>query len=502
MYWDQRFLVLILISTLADFLIALEMNRESPGLRTKILLAGLTAALFPVLMQVPVPLPGLQPRDIPLGRGFSLVYTLFIGGLVLFLVILEALEKLSPEKQRKALLILSLAVNLGILGFFKYWNFFAQSLTSMLTAFSIQVSPSLINVILPVGISFYTFQTLSYTIDVYRGQSRPCRNPIDFALYVAYFPQLVAGPIERSQSLLPQIQNPRNVTFDRIALGCRLILWGLFLKLFVADSLSLVVETCFAMTDEAGRFNGSGAAALVGGTAFSFQVFGDFAGYSSMAIGVSHFFGVSLRQNFRMPFFACDFREFWRRWHISLSTWLRDYLYIPLGGNRKGPGRTRLNLMITMVLGGLWHGAALTFIAWGFIHGLLLAANRTLEAWPRAVEASPLIRLASILLTFVAVTFCFMIFRAPSLSYAAEMWRAVFMNFDPGPNTREVTRLAKFALFHIAPLLVVQIINRNQDDEADFDRWPAWARGFLYYLLLVMVAAASNQYRQFIYFQF
>ncbi|MFH1138137.1 MAG: MBOAT family O-acyltransferase [Pseudomonadota bacterium] len=502
MYWDQRFLILILVSTAVDYLIARELSEETPGPRVKARLAGLLLASFPLLVLVPLPLPGRPPLDPDMGIGAGALGLIYTAGLALFFLALEACRRLGPHRKRKALLVLSLAVNLGLLGFFKYFNFFIESFVDLLGLFHLQASRPTLDLILPVGISFYTFQTMAYTIDVYRGQTKACAEFIDFALYVAYFPQLVAGPIERSESLLPQLRQPRKINFDQIARGCRLMLWGLFLKLFVADSLGLVVETCYAMTDGGGRFTGSGAAALVGGISFSFQIFGDFAGYSSMAIGISQFFGISLRQNFRLPFFATDFQDFWRRWHISLSTWLRDYLYIPLGGNRGGPARTKINLMITMVLGGLWHGAAWTFLAWGLLHGLLLAATRNADGWRRAVEASIVIRLASIIFTFGAVTFCFMIFRAPNLAFALDMWVSIFTAFDPGPGTREVTRLAKFALFHLVPLLLVQWINRNQRDEADFDRWPAWARGLLYYLLLVMVAAAANQYQQFIYFQF
>ena len=277
------------------------------------------------------------------------------------------------KSRRKMYLFISLAANLGMLGFFKYFDFFATSMAALLARFDMQADPILLNVILPVGISFYTFQTLSYSIDVYRGTTKPARSPLDFALYVSFVPQLVAGPIERSDRLLPQIENPRRLTHGHLKHGIWWILYGLFMKVAVADNLSVYADGLF------GEPAPKGFEVWTRVLAFTFQIYGDFAGYSSIARGVASLMGFSLMVNFNAPYFSASPSEFWRRWHISLSTWLRDYLYIPLGGNRGGVVGTCRNLSLTMLLGGLWHGAGWNFVLWGAYQGALLMVYRVIE---------------------------------------------------------------------------------------------------------------------------
>lgn len=272
---------------------------------------------------------------------------------------------------RKRWLALSVCVNLGILGFFKYFGFFAGSTAAMFRLAGIEASTVTLNFVLPVGISFYTFQTMSYTIDIYRSKMKPTGDLITFALYVAYFPQLVAGPIERAVRLLPQLQRPRRVTADGLSSGSVLILIGLFKKLVLADSVAGTVDGVFASPDGV-----SSAVLLRAAYLFAIQIYCDFSGYSDIARGTSRLFGIELIENFHQPYFSTNITEFWRRWHVSLSSWLRDYLYIPLGGNRRGSGRTYANLLTTMFLGGLWHGANWTFVIWGLIHGVYLAAHK------------------------------------------------------------------------------------------------------------------------------
>ena len=313
--------------------------------------------------------------------------------------------------RRKLLLLTSLSVNLGILGFFKYFNFFVSSAADALDGLGFAANEPTLNILLPVGISFYTFQTLAYTIDVYRGRIEPERNPINFALYVCYFPQLVAGPIERAENLLPRIRQKREFSEEQFSSGLLLIVIGLFKKIAIADAAAIWVNQGFASPDQYSSLELLSFAYL-----FAFQIYGDFSGYTDIARGVSRLMGIELMLNFRQPYFASDIRDFWRRWHISLSTWLRDYLYIPLGGNRKGRVRTYINLMITMILGGIWHGANWTFVIWGALHGLFLAVHRLISREDRAKNwlASGL----GVVATFHLVLFAWIFFRAASVSAA------------------------------------------------------------------------------------
>ncbi|MEC4985962.1 MAG: MBOAT family O-acyltransferase, partial [Oscillatoria sp. PMC 1076.18] len=318
-------------------------------------------------------------------------------------------------QRRKLLLTVSLLTNLSILGFFKYFNFFVDSLIQLFNWLGIAADPLTLNIILPVGISFYTFQTLSYTIDVYRGKLIPAKNLLDFAVYVAFFPQLVAGPIERAENFLPQVTHPRKLNLAQINAGLFLILWGYFKKVVIADNIGLIANAVFNdYTDY------QGIDVIIGILAFTVQIYGDFSGYSDIARGISKLMGFELMVNFKLPFFALNPSDFWARWHISLSTWLRDYLYIPLGGNRQGTFNTYRNLGITMLLGGLWHGAAWNFVIWGAYHGLILIIYRIvsrkrehLDPWS-GKYSYPYI-LAKMLLMFILANLGWVIFRCVSL---------------------------------------------------------------------------------------
>lgn len=303
-------------------------------------------------------------------------------GLLLFSTLMDytvglKLAAMTHPRSRKLLLAISVSVNLGLLCFFKYFNFFAENLHELLLALGVPSSRTTLNVILPVGISFYTFQSMSYAIDVYRRQITPTRDLLNFAVFVAFFPQLVAGPIERAAHMLPQVRAPKR--FDGAAFlgGIELILWGLFKKMFAADSVAKVANVVFTLPVE----EQTGLQLLLGVYAFAIQIYCDFSGYSDIARGSARCLGFELMINFRCPYFAADPQEFWRRWHISLSTWLRDYLYVPLGGSRHGRWMTYRNLALTMLLGGLWHGAAWTFVIWGAFHGALLAVHRMWLEW-------------------------------------------------------------------------------------------------------------------------
>src|SRR5690606_26510885 len=324
----------------------------------------------------------------------------------------------SPDRARKrAWLAAALTLNLGILGFFKYFDFFVESLSSVLVAAGLPGLEPVLNVVLPVGISFYTFQTMSYTIDVYRGHLRPTRDLLDFAVFVSFFPQLVARPIERAARFLPQVISPRERTAADLHEGAYLVLSGLFRKVVIADNLAAIANAVFS-ADPATL---TGPEVIVGVYAFAFQIYGDFSGYTDIARGVARWSSYDLKVNFRMPYLSVSPSDFWRRWHVSLSSWLRDYLYIPLCGNRHGTANTYRNLMLTMLLGGLWHGAAWTFVAWGAFHGLILVLYRALAGKEREGRRPLLARLPAMVLMFQLVAVSWLLFRAESIGQAFQM---------------------------------------------------------------------------------
>lgn len=344
-------------------------------------------------------------------------------------LVARAIYQSSNQRYRRLLLTLSIATNLGFLGFFKYFNFFAENLYALLDTVGMGINEPLLSVILPVGISFYTFQTISYSVDVFRGRLEPVQNFLDFALYVSFFPQLVAGPIERATHLLPQLTSPRVISASTIKLGLWLIILGYYQKVLIADNLAGMVDSIFSEAVPS-----SGATALLGGYAFAFQIYGDFAGYSNIACGISALMGFDLMHNFDSPYFARNPSDFWRRWHISLSSWLRDYLYIPLGGNKQGKIATYRNLMVTMLLGGLWHGAAWTFVIWGACHGAVLCVYRLLgltkTTYNSLKERLALSNLALIFLMFNINALIWICFRAESIQQAQAFVLSIFTNFQ------------------------------------------------------------------------
>jgi alginate O-acetyltransferase complex protein AlgI len=403
--------------------------------------------------------------------------------------------------RRRLGLVVSLAYNLGMLGFFKYFDFFAANAAGLFAWFGWKVDFFTLRVVLPIGISFYTFMTISYVIDVYRREIEPTRNIIDFALFVAYFPHLVAGPILRASRLLPQIAQPRLITREQITEGLWLIGWGYFQKMFVADNLADLVNTVFGPSASPG-----GLDVLVALYAFAFQIYGDFAGYSNIARGVSKLMGIELNINFLFPYFVTSPREFWRHWHISLSTWLRDYLYIPLGGNRGSGLATTRNLMITMILGGLWHGAAWTFVLWGVYQGVVLVVGRTVTAWGRRrhliVPSGFTWRRVLLAAGMFHVTcYGWLIFRAESIGQVARFTRLLAGGLVPSPGS--VPSLVIPFLLIVTPLLVVQAYQAWKGSEsAVVDlRWPV--RYALYAAIAFLIVLFGDfEGAQFIYFQF
>jgi len=334
------------------------------------------------------------------------------------------------KHKQKTFLFLSIFGNLSILGFFKYYNFFSSSVQTLCGSFGFSIQPYYLNIILPVGISFYTFQTMSYTIDIYRKEMQPTRKFLDFALFVSFFPQLVAGPIERAKRLLPQILSRRDLTDEKFSEGCFLIIFGLFQKIFIADNLAKIVDPVFA-----GHAPYNGVAVLIALYAFAFQIYCDFAGYTNIARGLGKVMGFEIMLNFNFPYISTNPREFWKRWHISLSSWFRDYLYIPLGGNRFGTLVTFRNLMITMLLAGLWHGATWNFVLWGAYQCVLLIIYNLMTPWlsqinmPKGSWGEKFWFLAKVIFFFHLICLGWLIFRAQSLGQIIEMLQSIVLNF-------------------------------------------------------------------------
>jgi alginate O-acetyltransferase complex protein AlgI len=424
---------------------------------------------------------------------------LIFASTILDYCLARGIEGLKSPGRRKALVAVSVTANLGLLGFFKYTNFFLTSLEEVLRHCGAEASFPLLSVLAPIGISFYTFEAINYVVDVYRGRVRAERSLPHFLLFILFFPHLVAGPIVRARDFLPQIGRRKRWDWLRVQLGVRFFLLGLFKKWVIADRMAVFVNPVFAHPD---YYRGAGVWSAV--LAWSLQIYGDFSGYSDMAIGCAHLLGYRLARNFDMPYLAANVAEFWRRWHISLSSWLRDYLFIPLGGSRGGRWQTCRNLLLTMALGGLWHGANWTFVAWGLLHGLLLILHRLFREV--CAPRSRLTRLLESLpgtaartgLTFLAVSLCWIFFRAPTFQGALLMFQGLTSRHGLGPP---------MARWHIvlaaAVLLAGHALGRRNLWLRVADRVPAPVVGMSYALLaalcLLLAPVSDNP---FIYFQF
>ncbi len=426
---------------------------------------------------------------------------LLLGSTVIDFQVARYISGERSRPKRRLALLLSLVYNLGVLGFFKYFNFFGDGLVRMFGLAGWQVHPFTLQVLLPMGISFYTFMTISYVIDVYRDEITPEHDLVDFALFVAYFPHLVAGPILRASKLLPQIARQRVITREQSVEGLWLIAWGLFQKMFVADNLSAIVTSAYRPGSSA-----SGAEVLVATYAFAFQIYGDFAGYSNMARGISKLLGIELNVNFRFPYFVASPQEFWRHWHISLSTWLRDYLYIPLGGSRGSETATKRNLIITMVLGGLWHGAAWTFVLWGVYQGLTLVIARNLmrQGRARGISVAPGLnwrRAALVIVMFHVTCYGWLIFRAESATHVVELTRRIGGDLLPSIHTLPILLVPLVMI--VGPLMMVHAYQASRESESAPLQLVPMIRYALYagvfYLVLLF---GSFEGAQFIYFQF
>ncbi len=421
-------------------------------------------------------------------------------GLLLFSSLVDyACGRLMASGRRRPLVTLSVLVNLGALATFKYLGFFVEGARALLATLGVPFDAPSLAIVLPVGISFYTFQSMSYTIDIYRGQLTPVRRLDDFLLYVSFFPQLVAGPIERGGKLLPQIESPRQASAARVSSGAMLTLFGFAKKMVVADNLAPFVESVYRQGSP------SGAALWLATWAFALQIYADFSGYTDIARGTARMLGFDLRRNFRTPYFATNPSDFWTRWHVSLSSWLRDYLYIPLGGNRHGRPRTAFNLFTTMLLGGLWHGAALNFVLWGAWHGALLGVfhafqdRRTARQAARAVRSGPRFWLKA--LGFFQLTCVgWMLFRVDDAARLVAWLPALALPTGWGALApAAVVQLAALG----APLLAIDLARYRADDPEPWLRWPvAVQAAFVLTCFYLVVLLGTPHAPQFIYFQF
>ncbi|NRB58885.1 MAG: MBOAT family protein [Winogradskyella sp.] len=411
------------------------------------------------------------------------------------------LKNEEEERKRKILLWTSICVNIGFLGFFKYYNFFVESFIDTFSLIGVELHSSTLNIILPVGISFYTFQTLSYTIDVYNKKLEPTKDIIAFFAFVSFFPQLVAGPIERATNLLPQFYKTRKFAYENAVDGFRQVLWGFFKKVVIADNCAKYANQIFNGTEEY-----SGSTLLIGAFFFAFQIYGDFSGYSDIAIGISRFFGFNLKQNFAFPYFSRDIAEFWRRWHMSLSTWFRDYIYIPLGGSRGSLSLKIRNVFVIFLVSGFWHGANWTFIVWGALNALyflpLLLAKKNRVNTDLVAEGKyfpKLKELWQMSFTFFITLLAWVFFRADSVAHAFKYLKGIFdSSLFSLPEVLPYTVLALVALF-----VSVEWLGRHGQyaiERIDFIKKPL--RWSFYLVLIMLMFLFTGEDQVFIYFQF
>lgn len=415
----------------------------------------------------------------------------------------------SDRKKAKLFLWLGIINNLGILAIFKYYNFFALQFQQSIEYLGFHVNPYFLNIALPVGISFYTFHGMSYVFDIYRGRIAPISNFIDYAVFVSFFPLLVAGPIERANHLLPQVQKRRNFNYTQAVEGCRLILWGMFKKVVIANSLAGIVDKMFENPSE---YNSPSL--IIGAVAFSFQIYGDFSGYSDIALGSAKLFGFELLSNFKFPYFSRDIAEFWRRWHISLSSWFRDYLYIPLGGSKNGKINAVRNTFIIFIVSGFWHGASWHYVIWGFIHAcgfiplLLSDRNRRYisdvvsenRRWPTFKEFWQMST------TFMFVTFAWIFFRANSLDEGIVYVKSIFSNLSVDSRNIISALNGKIAFLYIIPLIYFDWNFRFNERQLIFPS-NRLIRIFIYAIFATLIITHLNLFMdsekiEFIYFQF
>lgn len=429
-------------------------------------------------------------------NGINIILSLSVFWLLATYSIIVFIPKFSLQIKKKIYISISICANLAILGFFKYFNFFIDNAENIITYLGGNPQLFHLNIILPVGISFYTFQTMSYSLDIYRGKIRSTEHFLDFALFVSFFPQLVAGPIERASNLLPRILNKRKINYEQINRGLFLIFWGLFKKIAIADGVAGSVNSIYNTTTSVTSLDIIFATIL-----FAIQIYCDFSAYSDIARGTSKLLGIDLMRNFNLPYFSTNPSEFWRRWHISLSSWLRDYLYIPLGGNKGGNIKTYRNLTITMLLGGLWHGAAWNYILWGAYQGAILSVHRYFTYGKSTNKSYALTHTMKIMFFFAVTCYGWLLFRATSLAQISEFTSILLFNW--GDFTTNIKRPTLGAILALPILFIYEYIEYNSKN-IQFYRVlkKPLSGGAIAVVLFLIAMGLSNEPTQFIYFQF
>jgi len=495
-WWDIRFIFLIAVTTVVDYNAALIIQHGSTTFKQRFI-SVMFLIFFSVFLGF---ISWKEEAEWDVVQNAILVTTLLSISIYLLPLIVAKFKTISGAKLALSLSIIS---NLTILGYFKYFNFFVDSFTDA-SFFLFGIEPSFItlSIILPVGISFYTFQSMSYSIDVYRGQLKASKSLIDYAAYLSFFPQLVAGPIERGKTFLPQFQRKRNIENGDIKFGIWLIIFGLFKKIVIADNLAIFVNTVFSPYDNGELLTTpeNGLMVLLAIYAFSFQIYTDFSGYADIARGTAKIFGFHLMVNFRLPYIATNPSDFWRRWHISLSSWLRDYLYIPLGGSRGGPFKTYRNLLLTMLLGGLWHGASITFVLWGAYQGTILILYRLLGVESAGEQSKPIMKVVHVIWMFHLVCLGWLIFRAQNVQTIYLFLDAIFTHMFVNQAILDGISTLEFYLIPLFIYQVLQVKHKTLFPQKIMTAIPNFHIWF--FTIMSILALSSKQSSEFIYFAF
>jgi D-alanyl-lipoteichoic acid acyltransferase DltB (MBOAT superfamily) len=503
-WWDERFLFLIVLSTAIDFSSGIMIDEGKLTFSDRAKASAWTLLSAIVFLGINWQAPDWAAK---LHNTIGWQYCSYV---LLLIVIANLaypiLAKLPQERRRGVFLFISMAANLGLLAFFKYCNFFIDSAENAITSMGMHAPDFRLNIVLPVGISFYTFQTMSYTIDIYRGHLKPTHKFLDFALFVSFFPQLVAGPIERATHLLPSILNERRIDWEQSMRGCFLILMGLFKKIGVADSVAIAVNSVYLTQGDVTQLD-----IVVATVLFAIQIYCDFSGYSDIARGCSKIMGIELMTNFKLPYVSRTPSEFWTRWHISLSSWLRDYLYIPLGGNRGNKFMIYRNLMLTMLLGGLWHGAAWNFVLWGAYQGAILCIYRLLGIGVRRADQEEIaitikqriLGMFNMLFFFGVTCYGWLLFRAVSFDQIVGFTGQLLTDFGSSSLHLTMRKPTLAGMLGVLVLIVYELTEYNLKDTCFYKRFPVPIRAGLYALMIFIIfMGTSNAPVQFIYFQF
>ena len=506
-WWDIRFLSLIVISTAVNYCCGIMIKKGELTSKERFISSiwlTLPCFLFIVINWNFFLLPykgfaGYFNSDVFIKSTGSWIIFLAVCLLTLISNLFYSKISLIDEKKKSLLfLVIGVSANLIFLGFFKYYNFFMENMEWLLKGLSLDPARFHLNIILPIGISFYTFKGIGYLFDVYRKTVEPERVYKNFALFIGFFPSLLAGPIDRAKDLLPQIYTKRRLTYEQSFRGLHLIFYGLFKKIVIADGVVGTVNSVFGSTGQLVWIDVVAATIL-----FTLQIYCDFSGYTDIARGTAKLFGIDLMVNFNLPYFSQNPREFWNRWHISLSTWLRDYLYIPLGGNRHGEFHTYKNLMITMVLGGLWHGAAWNFVLWGLYHGFILSVHRAISSARSVIEPRTSLLKNIIKTSFFFIITCYgwLIFRAPSLEKVISLSSTLI--FDFGNLHFGASRPRFAALLGLPVFMCIELIENTMNKKSFYERLPIPAWTAIYALMIFsFFLGMSNESAQFIYFKF